>query len=315
MATNPVTNGENADEAIRLLAPTSPAEGSADPVVLNRGAGRGRGGGPKTPAGKDKSSQNAVQHAITSPNPVAGGESLAEWEAFHEGFRQAYRPVGVVEEELVYNMATYKWRARRVIRAEAAAINLTYGAVDDQVETAHGRKGPSPVERQLAKYGMSLGGCCELLESLASRAGTAELTDPDWKGLVIMLEGLVGPLPSGIEQALPTAPWTAEAFRKFLKHVAVSMGATYDSLVDGALSKAHRLLEEASVRNAADAQRRSVLTGNAILPKLDVQEKFIRYEAHLEKLFAKALAQLEVQQRLRAGQDVERPIRFQVTEG
>ena len=86
---------------------------------------RGQGGGPKTKAGKAAVSRNAIKHGIHAIHPVviADFESVEEWDDFYEGYRESLLPEGAVEEDIVYNLATNRWRQRRVIHAETAAIN------------------------------------------------------------------------------------------------------------------------------------------------------------------------------------------------
>jgi hypothetical protein len=187
-------SGEQVPRSLESLGP----EGS------NTGLGRGRGGGPKTRAGKAKSAQNSVRHAITSPSPSAGGESQDEREAFHDGFRSAFKPMDTVQDELVHNLASDKWHIRRVLRAEVAAINISYDAVDERLlaESPGGKE--SSVETELSKRGLTLGGCCGLLDSLGSIAGSAELADPQWRGVLVLL-GLTGkPLSTDVEQMVPS---------------------------------------------------------------------------------------------------------------
>ena len=86
---------------------------------------RGKGGGPKTKAGKAAVSRNAIKHGIHAIHPVviADFESVEEWDDFYEGFRESLLPEGAVEEDIVYNLATNRWRQRRVIHSETAEIN------------------------------------------------------------------------------------------------------------------------------------------------------------------------------------------------
>ena len=86
---------------------------------------QGKGGGPKTKAGKLAVSRNAIKHGIYAIHPVviADFESVKDWEEFYEGYRESLQPEGTVEEDIVYNIAANRWRQRRVIHAETAEIN------------------------------------------------------------------------------------------------------------------------------------------------------------------------------------------------
>jgi hypothetical protein len=89
-------------------------------------------GGPVTPEGKKKVSKNAVRHGLTSLDPTAAGESTEEWHFFLEGFNETFRPVGIPETELVFNLAMCLWRKRRIVRAERGNINQLRERIDEQ---------------------------------------------------------------------------------------------------------------------------------------------------------------------------------------
>jgi hypothetical protein len=89
-------------------------------------------GGPITPEGMKKVSKNAVRHAVTSLDPTAAGESSEEWNLFLEGFNEIFRPIGIPESELVFNLAMCLWRKRRIVRAERGNINQLHERIDDQ---------------------------------------------------------------------------------------------------------------------------------------------------------------------------------------
>jgi len=87
--------------------------------------GRGKGGGPKTEEGKARAALNALKFGIHAMHPVviADFEDPDEWDDFYDGFREYLKPEGPPEEDLVYQIAANRWRARRVIHAEAAEIS------------------------------------------------------------------------------------------------------------------------------------------------------------------------------------------------
>ncbi len=88
---------------------------------------RGKNGGPKTRAGKAAVGRNAIKHAIMSPHPVIIEqlETEEEWYEFREGILESLVPVGTLEEELAESIALFRWRLRRVVRYETAAINVS----------------------------------------------------------------------------------------------------------------------------------------------------------------------------------------------
>jgi len=87
-------------------------------------ARRRKGGGPRTSLGKKRSRLNAIQHGLSAKTVLLEGESSAKFNDLLQGFRDAFQPVGTVEEVLVENLAVSKWRLRRVWLAERAEIQL-----------------------------------------------------------------------------------------------------------------------------------------------------------------------------------------------
>lgn len=86
--------------------------------------GRRHSTGPKTAAGKEASSRNAVTHggwAISTPVIPQGAlaEDPEEYEDFRFGVRQSLDAGGPVENELADRIASVLWRSRRLPAFEA----------------------------------------------------------------------------------------------------------------------------------------------------------------------------------------------------
>jgi hypothetical protein len=80
-------------------------------TVGKKANGQGKGGGPKTAAGKERQINSRLTHGIRSRSPVLlQVESEAEWWQHLEGIRQSYAPVGEVEECLVFLISYQLWR-------------------------------------------------------------------------------------------------------------------------------------------------------------------------------------------------------------
>ncbi|MGE0433034.1 MAG: hypothetical protein AB7S36_12305 [Planctomycetota bacterium] len=80
--------------------------------------------GPKTEAGKGKSSRNAYRHGLTARDvPVVGpGEDEAEYDAMRLGMRIALDPGDAHEDELVDRIINCAWKRRRFEAYEAATL-------------------------------------------------------------------------------------------------------------------------------------------------------------------------------------------------
>ncbi len=98
---------------------------------------QGRGGGPKTAAGKANVARNPVRHGIRSPNPVIPGmETKQAWRAHLNGVRESLEPQGHLESELAERLALCLWQLKRVTRHTVA---LTAGSVADvEIDYVHG---------------------------------------------------------------------------------------------------------------------------------------------------------------------------------
>jgi hypothetical protein len=75
-----------------------------------------RATGPRTPEGKARSSQNALQHGLNSRHLVIPGDV----------YRQSYQPEDPVEESLIRQMVDAEWRLLRYSRAEAGIFWFRY---------------------------------------------------------------------------------------------------------------------------------------------------------------------------------------------
>ena len=79
--------------------------------------------GPKTTAGKEKVSFNAVKAGLTSLRAVLPGESSADWETHRRNIIDALEPVDAVDMALAEQVASILWRLRRVTAYEIAVID------------------------------------------------------------------------------------------------------------------------------------------------------------------------------------------------
>src|SRR5271166_1673205 len=70
--------------------------------------------GPKTEAGKQKSSMNALRHGLTGQIIVMPGEDLEAYQQHVKSFTDDLQPVGAVETNLVQSLADCSWRLNRV---------------------------------------------------------------------------------------------------------------------------------------------------------------------------------------------------------
>jgi len=75
--------------------------------------------GPCTPAGKQRSSLNALRHGLTSRTVVLPSEDLAAYQRLTQEFFDEYQPQGPTEKQLVQELAATAWRLNRIPALEA----------------------------------------------------------------------------------------------------------------------------------------------------------------------------------------------------
>jgi len=78
--------------------------------------------GPRTPEGKEKTSQNALKHGLLAREAVIQGEDPEDFELYREGMLEELAPVGAVEAMLAERIAGVSWRLRRAERLQNAAF-------------------------------------------------------------------------------------------------------------------------------------------------------------------------------------------------
>jgi hypothetical protein len=75
--------------------------------------------GPRTEAGKQRSSQNALRHGLTARTAVLASEDQAAYEQHCRKFENEYRPATATETQLVQELADTSWRLNRIPLLEA----------------------------------------------------------------------------------------------------------------------------------------------------------------------------------------------------
>jgi hypothetical protein len=100
--------------------------------------------GPKTEAGKQRSSLNALRHGLTSQVVVMPGEDLLAYLRHVESFIDEYAPKGPTEAHLVQALADTSWRLNRVAAIES---NILSGAIAQQPLAVDA---PAPIQDALA---------------------------------------------------------------------------------------------------------------------------------------------------------------------
>jgi hypothetical protein len=108
-----------------------------DRAAINR-ANSLKSTGPKTDAGKQKSSLNSLRHGLTGQIVVMPSEDLSEYEAFTDRYHDEYKPSGPTETQLVQSLADDAWRLNRAVFLETNLISMIGHAKSHLVATDTG---------------------------------------------------------------------------------------------------------------------------------------------------------------------------------
>jgi hypothetical protein len=80
--------------------------------------------GPKTEAGKQRSSLNALRHGLTGQIVVMPTDDLAAYQLHLNRYAAEYHPQGATESDLVQVLADTSWRLHRVAVLETNLLTL-----------------------------------------------------------------------------------------------------------------------------------------------------------------------------------------------
>ena len=79
--------------------------------------------GPRTSAGRQRSSLNAIRHGYLSKCVVLDSENKDGFKAHHEHYIQTFNPTDGVEDDLVEEMVSSAWRLGRLQEVETALFD------------------------------------------------------------------------------------------------------------------------------------------------------------------------------------------------
>ncbi len=91
--------------------------------------------GPVTPAGKERSSKNAVKHGIYTRNIVLENESPELYLEMRDKYLSELAPVGERETDLALDIVNARWRLSRLMLIETATIDCAMSRQKEVIET------------------------------------------------------------------------------------------------------------------------------------------------------------------------------------
>jgi hypothetical protein len=272
-------------------------------------------GGPATQEGKEVVRWNATRHGIRSPAPVVPGVEKAEdWEEHRDGVLKSLQPEGHLEEVLAERVALLSWRLHRVTRYETEAITLYQERLEDDLADRRQRPfcsvlGPAhPQEvRNRVKEAKSTE---RLLKRFPALPDEKTLSADEAASILYAVDEQTGvdleevpfpALPEGLELFEEFEDWTVGLVRECVGAIASHAEADPDKLLMAAAKDASRAVVRA--KHAVEEVERDLrnMSRERLLPDDETLNKVARYEAHLSRLFHKALHELEALQARRTG--------------
>ena len=104
-----------------------------DQAAINRAHAQ-HSTGPRTEAGKHRSSLNALTHGLTAKSVVVPTEAEAQYQQLCHKFFDEYKPATATEATLVQLLADTSWRLNRILQLEDAVLTDPTLAPQDAIE-------------------------------------------------------------------------------------------------------------------------------------------------------------------------------------
>jgi transcription termination factor NusB len=124
-------NGDASPTTQSLAANDQPRTNRAE---INR-ANAQHSTGPRTDAGKKRSSLNALRHGLTGHTIVLPADDLVAYERHCKEVHDQYRPKNKMEVLLAQMLADLSWRLNRITAIEANMLTLGIDEHSDSVDT------------------------------------------------------------------------------------------------------------------------------------------------------------------------------------
>ena len=218
--------------------------GAVPSVEASRANGQ-KSNGPRTADGKLARALAPLEHGIRSWSPCLPGELEADWTHLLEGCRDSLRPVGVLEEELVYTIAITLLQTRRLHRREKE-ISLEHMKVDcfSPLEKEHVEEEINAiVDGRGAELRLEITVLDTLianLEALSNGPSEAPLGNDEAKGLLDWILGVnvtQKHLRSREPIVTPSEGWTVDNIREAVGELAEALSKSTEAVIAGTLGR------------------------------------------------------------------------------
>src|SRR6202162_5210220 len=109
---------------------------SIDRAVTNK-ANAQHSTGPRTEAGKQRSSMNALRHGLTGQTVVLPTEDHSAYQRHSQSFLDEHQPKGATEIQLVQSLIDTAWRQNRAAAAETNLFSRGITEMEDSIQANH----------------------------------------------------------------------------------------------------------------------------------------------------------------------------------
>ncbi len=109
---------------------------AADRAAVNK-ANAQKSTGPRTEAGKQRSSLNALRHGLTGHTIVLPTEDQSAYQRHSQSFFDECRPKGAIETQLVQSLLDTSWQLNRASAVESNLFSLGITEMEDRVRANH----------------------------------------------------------------------------------------------------------------------------------------------------------------------------------
>ena len=137
---NQLPNGHDRPGPSRRAAGDNPHDRPAAPdhrrAAINQ-ANSQKSTGPRTHAGRQRSSLNALRHGLTGHTIVLPTEDHSAYQRHSQRFFDQFNPVGPLEQQLVQSLADCAWRLNRIPALETNLLTLGLTASPAGIDTGY----------------------------------------------------------------------------------------------------------------------------------------------------------------------------------
>ena len=93
--------------------------------------------GPRTAAGKQRSSLNALRHGLTGQTIVLPTEDQSAYQRHSQSFLDECQPKGAIETQLVQSLLDTSWQLNRAAAVESNLFSLGITEMEDRIRANH----------------------------------------------------------------------------------------------------------------------------------------------------------------------------------